>query len=571
MTKSIIILIIVSIVSLAAIIIVSVLLLMRNKNKKKLNNSLMELEREKNNIISSALLSEFKKIDTLNNNKIKKKIEGWKSTFDSLQNKSVPLINDQLIEIENKIVSKKYKEALELIAKCELDLYYVKINRNDLLESIREITLSEERNREVVTKLKSVYRGVINKYNKNKDDYKEISSVIELQFENIDKLFSAFERCIEESEYEEISKIVKALDDTIKNIEVIIDESPTVLFMDKIVLPKKINDLKNAYNKMLKNGYFLGYMNVEYNLEEAEKKLNDIYDRLKMLDIEDSVFDLKTMLDYFESIFTDFDKEKSCKKNYDNNIKKISDKISKLTVILKNIYVEMETIKNTYDLSPEEINSVNVVNASLVEVKDEFKLLSDRTRLKVTAYSKISKELDLLNIKLSKIEETIEETIKGLSSLKEDEVRARDQLIEIRGILREARNKMKNYNLPIIPKNYFVELKEAEYAVRTIIDELEKKPISINTLNTRVDTARDLALKLYNTSNELTKTAAMAELAIVYGNRYRSTNKEVEEGLSNAEKEFYKGNYRSSLEIVLNALNIVEPGIHKKLIEAYQR
>ena len=58
----------------------------------------------------------------------------------------------------------------------------------------------------------------------------------------------------------------------------------------------------------------------------------------------------------------------------------------------------------------------------------------------------------------------------------------------------------------------------------------------------------------------------MAEMAIVYGNRYRSSNKEVEEGLVASKKAFYSGNYQESLTIVINALNIVEPGIHKKLL-----
>ena len=96
--------------------------------------------------------------------------------------------------------------------------------------------------------------------------------------------------------------------------------------------------------------------------------------------------------------------------------------------------------------------------------------------------------------------------------------------------------------------------------------EIEKKPISIKTLNLRVDTARDLALKLYQTASTTTKTAAMAEMAIVYGNRYLSSNREVEEGLKASTVLFEKGEYKDSLEKVLNTLNIVEPGIHKKLL-----
>ena len=99
---------------------------------------------------------------------------------------------------------------------------------------------------------------------------------------------------------------------------------------------------------------------------------------------------------------------------------------------------------------------------------------------------------------------------------------------------------------------------------------LDKRPISIKILNLRVDTARDLVLKVYNTINETVKTARMAEVAIVYGNRYRVTNKEVDFGLVKAENMFAKGNFKSSLENAINAINIVEPGIHKRLLEEYK-
>ncbi len=140
---------------------------------------------------------------------------------------------------------------------------------------------------------------------------------------------------------------------------------------------------------------------------------------------------------------------------------------------------------------------------------------------------------------------------------------------EIKEILTKSKNQMKSFKLPLIPESYYVELSEATEAINEIINELERTPISIKVLNTRVDTARDLVLKVYNTSKEVVKTAKMAETAIVYGNRYR-TNKEVDEGLTKAEFAFYKGNFKTSLEKAINAINIIEPGIHKRLMEEYQ-
>ena len=164
----------------------------------------------------------------------------------------------------------------------------------------------------------------------------------------------------------------------------------------------------------------------------------------------------------------------------------------------------------------------------------------------------------------------IDRKIKSLGSLKEDESRAREQLGEIKQILIDTKEKARSYKLPVVPKNYYVELSEAMEAINNMSNELDKRPISIKTLNTRVDTARDLVLKVYNTINETIKTAKMAETAIVYGNRYRVTHKDVDFGLIKAENAFYKGNFKVSLENAISAINIVEPGIHKRLLEEYK-
>ena len=99
-----------------------------------------------------------------------------------------------------------------------------------------------------------------------------------------------------------------------------------------------------------------------------------------------------------------------------------------------------------------------------------------------------------------------------------------------------------------------------------MVKELNKQPISIKTLNIRVDTARDLVLKLYSTSNELVKTAYMAEMAVVYGNRFRIINESINDSLSISENYFFKGEFKKSLENSINAINKVEPDFYKTLM-----
>ena len=133
------------------------------------------------------------------------------------------------------------------------------------------------------------------------------------------------------------------------------------------------------------------------------------------------------------------------------------------------------------------------------------------------------------------------------------------------------KNKIRSYKLPIVTDNYFVQLNEANEAILEVIKELEKKPIVIKTLNTRVDTARDLVLKLYNTTNEMIKTAQLAEMAIVYGNRYRLKYSEVNAGLNDAEKLFYSGKYKDSLDTSIKVISLVDENIYRKLLSVYDK
>ena len=554
------------------ILIYILTIIIKNKKKKEILFNVDRLTTEKNLIISSSLITELSKANKLiNNKKIASEVEEWKKRFDDIEKNDMPKLTDKLIEVENYILEKNYAEAHRSLNKAEKSIFYVKAKSIKLLNEIKELTESEERNREAITKLKSIYREVVFKYNKNKNDYMDVSSRIELQFENIDKLFSAFEVAVQNSEYDELGKIVKALDDMIHNISIVIEEAPTIAMMATMVLPKKMKDIKSLATKMTREGYNLEYLNIDYNIEETNKKIAEIMDRLYVLNLQDSIFDLKTLLDYYETLYSDFDAEKRGKKEYERGLINISERISKVSSIIRNLYSEIDNIKDTYDLSDDEIKVIDEINKDLIAVKDSFKLVKDRTLIKVMPYSKLSSEIEMVAVNLSKVEDKLESTLKNLGSLKEDEARARDQLSEIKAIINNSKYKIKDYNLPVIPDKFYIELKEAHDAIKEIVKEIDKKPISIKTLNLRVDTARDLSLKLYQTADSLVNTAAMAEMAIVYGNRYRSSNTEVEMGLISASKAFYKGDYKNSLEIVLNTLNIVEPGIHKKLLSKMEK
>ena len=185
------------------------------------------------------------------------------------------------------------------------------------------------------------------------------------------------------------------------------------------------------------------------------------------------------------------------------------------------------------------------------------------------AYSKLIEEIENLANRLISVEDRLDNSLNAIGTMKDDEVRARQQLEEIKVILKDAKYKMRDYSFPTIPDTYYVESSEAADAIKEIMKELNRKPINIATLNTRVDTARDLVLKLYAKTKEMVKNARLAETAIVYGNRYRPLDTNLDKSLSNAELLFFKGDYNKSLEISINALNKIDSGVYDKLVATY--
>ena len=552
-------------------ILVGIFLLKNARRKKKLKDKISELEKEKNLVISAPILSELGKVESLvKDDKLKVKYTEWQDKFENIRKNELPKISDMILDADGLLEKKSYKELRAKLVEIELDIYRLKERTNSILSEIQGLTLSEEKNRERIVELKSKYREIKSEYEKNKESYGSVTNQIDLEFESIEKRFSEFEIAMDNKDYDEINYIVKGIDEMIDHADYVVKEIPAIIIMCNELIPNKISDISNLYIEMTRNMYQLDYLNVEYNIEETNKKIKDITDRVKVLNLEDVVFELKTILNYFDSLYTDFENEKMSKKKFDSNMKSFKTKLTKTDKVVKNIKSQINELKTNYELSTENIERIEIIDKEVTNIKNSYNELTDYSKNHTFPYTKLIKELDLLIIKLSKIDENLDYDVHTIGSMKDDEARAREQLDNIKKLIKKTKNRIRCYNIPVIPNNYYVELNDANDAIKEINKELNRKPITIEVLNIRVDTARDLAFKVYNTVNGLIKSVMMAEETMVYGNRYRGIKSQVDQGLDKAESLFMEGEYKKSLELTMNSIEYIEPGIHNKLLKVFE-
>lgn len=566
------ILVISTIILVCFVITIICLLFIRKRERKIYEKMANRLEVEKNKVLSTPVPLELSKIEPIiKNDLMEEKYNEWNDKFTAIKENNILLIDDILIDLDNSLEQRDFKKCIEQIARAELEICKAREKSNYLLEQIKDITLSEEKYRSIITKLKTKYRKLNSSYQNHKNLYDDMQEAVELQLENIEKKFLDFEKVMEANDYVEVVKIVKALDAMIDHMAIVVEEMPDLLLMAKQLIPKRIKEIDDTVKEMEKEKYPLEYLNIDYNIEESQKNVDSILDKIKVLNLTDCMFELKTILDYLDSLFVDFEKERLSRKVFEEIEKDFSKKLNKTNKVVEDIYNQLDDIKNMYDLEEKDIKIIHDVKKVLVVINDDYTSLMKKLENLSAPYSMLHKEIEDLMYRLRKMEEDLDVSLKSLGNMYDDELRAREQLNDIEHFLKESKNKMRSYKLPIISDIYFVELKEANEAMAEVIKELERKPIVIKTLNTRVDTARDLVLKLYNTTNEMVKTAILAEKSIVYGNRFRAYYKEVDEGISQAEDYFYKGEYKKSLDLVLKTCSIADEGIYRKMLALYDK
>ena len=154
-----------AILALSLIFCIITFFVIRKKESKKYKKEINELDIKKNEVIGVPILSEIAKVKELvKTDNLKNKLEDWDVTFKVIKDEKISKLNDLISEADFLIDKNDYKKAVKLITSIEIEIESLKRECNKLLEEIKVVTTSEERNRALVTKLKIVFRELKDKF-----------------------------------------------------------------------------------------------------------------------------------------------------------------------------------------------------------------------------------------------------------------------------------------------------------------------------------------------------------------------------------------------------------------------
>lgn len=552
------------------VVLLVVIIVFTALSRKKVKRMQDEAETLYTSIKSISLPFKMNKAESLArvNTSIKEAVEKSQLQFESVQ-ECLKECSGELGEIDDLIYVHKTKAAKAQLAGLMEKLRGCESEANTLNAVLDSILEQQSTQREQIIRLQNRFRvnkGVIAS---NREIYNSGVEVLEERVLTIEKMFSTFEEWMYASEFAKAAKQQGEISEAIEELELLMKEYPALYEEAKSTLPKAIDETSYVYSQARNKGVYLEHLEVSKNLEIISGTLKDDLNQLSEGHVDNIMNSLLESRKRLTQLKEQVVHEEKAYDELRNNVQFIFDQIDHLEdqrVILNELY---EKKKDRFEM--------NDMNAQLeIMEKEVKKLFADRETLKGCILEKtIPSTTLLLTYKdlcadTNEVCDAFEKLKERLESACSDELRAQKQLLKLQLILNEIHVKMNKKRLPSVSLTYSDDYHKAEMMVQDIGHLLDVSPLDIAVLNAKIKEAIDFIYTLYNSVNNLVGMAAMVENTIVFGNRYRSTNSEIDSELTRAELCFRNGQYTKALKIAISAIEKIHPGSYEKLLRKSQ-
>ena len=558
--------IVIGIFILLLIIIVAITFVSRNKVKKLQT----EAETLYTSIKSISLPFKMNKAESLArvNTSIKEAVEKSHSQFESVQT-CLKECSGELGEIDDLIYVHKTKLAKAQLNDLMIKLKECEIEANKLNAVLDSILEQQSTQREQIIRLQNRFRvnkGVIAS---NREIYNSGVEVLEEKVITIEKMFSTFEEWMYASEFTKAAKQQSEINEAIEELELLMREYPSLYEEAKVTLPKAIDDTSYTYSQARNKGVYLEHLEVSKNLEIISSTLKDDLNQLSDGRCENVMESLLESRKRLTQIKEQVVHEEKAFDELNANLQYIYDQIDHVENQRLTLNALYEKKKDRFELNDmqNQLNQIETKIKKLFEDKDTLKGCVLEKTIPATTLLLTYKDLCADTNEVCDDFDKIKNQLENACS---DEVRAQKQLLKLQLIMNEINVKMNKKRLPSVSNTYSDDYRKAKNMVEEINTLLGISPLNIDVLNIKLKDAIDFIYTLYHSVNNLVGMATMVENTIVYGNRYRSSNAEIDSELTRAELCFRNGQYTKALKIAISAIEKIHPGSYEKLLKKSQ-
>ena len=466
-----------------------------------------------------------------------------KNKYDEPLTKIVNELKISINEKDRKGFKSIYQYNLPKLSNYENEL--VKFNDELIL-----VVKPEDDYRQSSLLLKNKYRELKTQYKEHEEELSELSSVFEKLFSNIDKNFKEFDNILDTAQFEDAKEYLDPLNEVLSALEVRLNKLPSYLKDVNEIIPQKLSEVYNHYQKLLESNLPLKQLDIDNYLNYIKKELIRIregFDSLKINDVENKLDSFKKILD---ELIVQMNEEDSSRTSFNEKYEVIFLNYNNLEKAILKLNTNISKYEKYYLISEEEKNELRLINEemdTLSKVKRTFDFFLHG--IEKTYYSELFKKLLSLEEGIKNLSLRVEKYNNYLNSLKSNVDTSFKYNHEAYLKIKNLESVLRDFNVDSISNDF----KEDIDLIYSLMDEINVliKTIPIDAsqiiykntlLNKKLD---EISLKI----EDLSHYNKLAENNILFINRERMKFSDIHNHLLQAENLYINGEYKSAYEL----------------------
>ena len=477
------------------------------------------------------------------------KHETFQKRFKEIYDNDDKYAESLIRQLHTLVANNQYRNIKATINDARKAVNILEDSVNTLNDDLYALIKLEEDSRQTILKLKEDYRLVKQIYYINSNDLELVGGSVNKVFNKLDTVFSEYDDHIEKAEYDEANALVPTIESVINALHKIFEELPNLCSLVIQVVPSKIEALNAKYLYLSRQSLPLMHLSVPDYIAKFKELNNSIRDGIVDLKIIGLTAKCEEMIKDIEGLEAALDKEVEDKKYFTENIDILYKKVKGVDDIFLRIMNLLPEVRNIYVVGEEEEERINELK------KNIDKLWATKRGLDGFIHSGTKQPYSVLREKLNdlssdyEIANTALKDFKAyLDSLKVSCEEAYSMVNTYYYRTKQVEYTLRLISLDDIAANYQDAINNTYQILCNIDTTLKAKPIDVKKINTLAEELKDTANRLFDEVEDIYRDSCLAESAIVYANRDRNHQSDVNQQLSILEQNFYQGAFEKVYE-----------------------
>ncbi|UQS86815.1 septation ring formation regulator EzrA [Nicoliella spurrieriana] len=395
---------------------------------------------------------------------------------------------------------------------------------------------------------------------------------LEVRLTKAEEKFAQFKQLTEDGDHDAAENILPELVSQSDQLQVFLDEIPKIYKSLTVEYPEQVDEIKTGHREMVNAGYQFADDNIDGAIQFVGQQIEKNLDNLRDLEIAQTRSGNHQIDKMIDQLYDAMELEIKSKRRVQKQIDVITAFVSHAQRQNIELMSELKQLDKNYDLEHQEIETTRELAEQIKAIdithQNDLQSVSDGRAV----YSRISEHISEAKKALSQIEAQQREINASVANLNEEEDRAVKAIQDFELQMHTMKRRIENMNLPGISDDYIDAYSLVDQEVQKLSQAINQTRISMDSINEQIEVIKSDVDNLLERTNTLLDSAALSEQMMQFANRYRTSHADIAEASKRAHYLFdHDYQYEESLNVIVTALDLIDPAIYQRIQSAYYR